>query len=108
MESRLQETLGTRVHIERRQTGGQITIDFFTHDDLRTILDVIKSNTTKTPTEMLDSFVASQTGAEEAALTDESGIAVEDDLHLMDDRTPSEIAKTEEEVDLYNIKNFSI
>ena len=33
MEEKLQETLGTRVHIEKKENGGQITIDFFTNDD---------------------------------------------------------------------------
>ena len=35
-------------------------------------------------------------------------VLTEDDLHLMDDRTPDEIEKSEVDVDLYNIKNFSV
>jgi hypothetical protein len=33
---------------------------------------------------------------------------IEDDIHLMDDRTNEEIKKSEEDVDLYNINNFSL
>jgi len=98
IESRLQETLGTRVHIERREQGGYITIDFFTNDDLRTILEIIKSNEGKNPNEMLEKFIANK----------ESQNTMSDDINLMEDRTLEEITKTEEDVDLYNIKNFSI
>jgi ParB family transcriptional regulator, chromosome partitioning protein len=108
MEEKLQETLGTRVHIERKENGGYITIDFFTTDDLRTILDVIKSSGTNgtNPNAMLERFAAAQ-----APIVTEAPntiIAYEDDLHLMDDRNKEEIQKAEEDVDLYNIKNFSL
>ena len=43
LEERFKESLGTRVHIERRETGGQIMIDFFSSDDLRSILDIMNS-----------------------------------------------------------------
>jgi ParB family chromosome partitioning protein len=39
IEKELAETLGTRVSIERRQSGGKLVIDFFSHDDLRALLD---------------------------------------------------------------------
>lgn len=109
LEDKLQETLGTRVHIDRRENGGQIMIDFFSNDDLRTILDLLKSNQEKNPTEMLDKFIASKQPEPEVVLSEEIlESAPEDDSYLVDDRTPSEIAKAEEEVDLYNIKNFSL
>jgi ParB family transcriptional regulator, chromosome partitioning protein len=125
IEGTLQEKLGTRVHIERKENGGHITIDFFTTDDLHTILDIIKSSAGTNPNEMLEKFMLSQEPAAVAVSdtvalieptiamvpTEEeavAGVLFEDDLHLMDDRTPSEIEKTEEDVDLYNIKNFSV
>jgi ParB family chromosome partitioning protein len=39
MESKLQEALGTRVYIERREKGGKILIDFFDYDDLEGIVN---------------------------------------------------------------------
>ncbi|KKP62986.1 MAG: hypothetical protein UR85_C0007G0030 [Candidatus Nomurabacteria bacterium GW2011_GWF2_35_66] len=33
---------------------------------------------------------------------------IEDSIKLMEDRTNEEIKKAEEDIDLYNIKNFSI
>lgn len=42
IEKELAETLGTRVSIETRQVGGgKVVIDFFSSDDLRTILDKV-------------------------------------------------------------------
>jgi len=59
---RLQESLGTRVRIDRKDNGGQITIDFFSNDDLQMILDLLKSNREKNPQEMMEKFIASQQG----------------------------------------------
>ena len=98
MEEKLQESLGTRVHIERRENGGYITIDFFTNDDLHTILNLIKTSDERNPNSMLDKFIANQ----------EPQVETVNDIHLIDDRTKQEIDKTEEDIDLYNIKNFSI
>ena len=38
MEKELTEQLGTRVHIETREVGGKITIDFFSDEDLKNLL----------------------------------------------------------------------
>jgi ParB-like chromosome segregation protein Spo0J len=124
IEGKLQETLGTRVHIEKKENGGYITIDFFTNDDLRTILEIIKSkNGGSNPNQMLEKFISNQESKAQAeALSKTQSEAVsqpevseqlakaetEDDLHLVDDRTEEEIEKTEEDIDLYNIKNFSV
>src|SRR3989344_3395602 len=44
LEDKLREALGTRVQIERRDVGGKVMIDFFSNDDLKTLLDIIQSN----------------------------------------------------------------
>ncbi|MFA5773119.1 MAG: ParB/RepB/Spo0J family partition protein [Candidatus Paceibacterota bacterium] len=112
MEEKLQESLGTRVHIEKKENGGYITIDFFTNDDLHTILGLIKSSEDKNPNSMLDKFIASQESQIKAVISVEDNPSNDtngdDDTHLIDDRTKQEIKKTEEDIDLYNIKNFSI
>lgn len=41
MEEKFKESLGTRVHIETRENGGKLTIDFFSPDDLRTLLGIV-------------------------------------------------------------------
>ena len=42
-EKKLSENLGTRVHIEPKENGGQITIDYFTLNDLEEILTSMKA-----------------------------------------------------------------
>lgn len=112
MEEKLQESLGTRVHIEKKENGGYITIDFFTNDDLHTILGLIKSSSDGNPNSMLDKFIASQETQTPIVISDENNITTDtntgDDIHLIDDRTKEEERKAEEDIDLYNIKNFSI
>ena len=42
IEKDLTEQLGTRVHIEQREVGGKITIDFFSDDDLKNLLSFMQ------------------------------------------------------------------
>ena len=109
MEEKLQETLGTKVRIEKKENGGYITIDFFTNDDLHTILNSIKPSEEKNPNSMLDRFIESRASdSPVVTVSIPEDLTSDNDLHLVDDRTKEEIKKTEEEIDLYNIKNFSI
>lgn len=105
MEEKFQESLGTRVHIEKKENGGYITIDFFTNDDLRTILNLIKSSDEKNHNSMLNNFIASRESQIESSISTNDA---DTDTHLIDDRTKQEAEKTEEDIDLYDIKNFSI
>ncbi len=93
IETKLKESLGTRVRIERREVGGKITIDFFSDADLNTFVDII--NVSK----------AGKT-------TPVSGLPadftpVEPEIPL-DDRSKQEIEEEENTEDLYSLKNFSI
>ncbi|MCC6323891.1 ParB/RepB/Spo0J family partition protein [Candidatus Nomurabacteria bacterium] len=101
MEEKLQETLGTRVHIEKGEVGGQIKIDFFSNEDLDTILNIIKSSENiegRKPNEMINKFIDSLPVSEVVVVENE----------IEDDRTKEEIKNDEEETDLYNIKKFSL
>lgn len=103
MEEKLQETLGTRVHIEKGEVGGQIKIDFFSNEDLDTILNIIKSSEItedRKPNAMINKFIDSLPKSEEVQNNEE--------VKIEDDRTKEEIKNDEEETDLYNIKNFSL
>ena len=44
LEKQLTETLGTRVQIEQREEGGMVHIDYFSVEDLRSILDKIEGD----------------------------------------------------------------
>lgn len=97
MEEKLGEAFGTRVHIEKGENGGHIKIDFFSAEDLQTILDAIKKREGGSMTEMLDKHIANQPQEE-----------VVNESIAIDDRAKDEIEQANEEADLYNINNFSI
>jgi len=95
LEEEFQEKLGTRVHIDKTELGGQIKIDFFSTDDLRTILDLInKGELEKRPEQMLENHIA------------KIGDEKKSDDEAIDDRTEEETQK--DDTDLYNISNFSV
>ena len=100
IERQLQETLGTRVHIEPKEAGGKITIDYFSPEDLETIMSVLGNKQAPVaPT------IAPQTPEEVI----EADHQEREEVDLLEDRSPTEIAEAEEEVeDLYNLKNFSL
>ncbi len=97
LEEGFQEKLGTRVHIDRRELGGQIKIDFFSTDDLREILNLInKAGVERKPTEMLENHIGKNVA------TDLEGA----EAAPLDDRSTEE--KQEDDAELYNISNFSV
>lgn len=106
LEEEFQEKLGTRVHIDRKELGGQIKIDYFSTDDLRTILDSIsKSNVEKKPDELLQNHIAKTTDLQPVpkALAD----GVPDNIETpLDDKSQEEAKK--DDAELYNISNFSL
>ncbi len=104
LEEKLSESLGTRVSIERRDNGGKLSIDFFSNEDLRTILDIFNSQKKNSnPTAMLDKHIAKVNGDETVVSTVPDAIVTAD---LADDRSKEE--KKEDDEDLYSVKNFSL
>src|ERR1035437_3912700 len=105
LEEEFQDKLGTRVHIDRKELGGQIKIDFFSTEDLRTILDLIhKGEIEKKPDEMLEKYITDTTLNAEPKILGTSVLGSAD--ALTDDRTKEEVKQ--DDTDLYNISNFSI
>jgi len=97
LEEKLQEKLGTRVSIEKRENGGKILIDFFSNDDLKTILELLETNQKKSTSEMLDKNI-------EKGMEVPVNEFVPKYVH-MDDRSKEE---KDDSDDMYSIKNFSI
>lgn len=94
LEEEFQDKLGTRVHIEKTEKGGQVKIDFFSNEDLRNILDLInKSKEEKKPDEMLEKHIT------------EVGLPQKDETPL-DDRNKEEIKADDDK--LYDISSFSV
>ncbi len=114
IEQKLQESLGTRVHIEPKESGGKITIDYFSNEDLDVILSVLENrHNEQTPTITApvvnnaphDQQVANDQQVEHETLPESESEVVA----ALEDRSKEEIAQTEEEVDdLYNLKHFSL
>lgn len=94
LEEAFQDKLGTRVHIEQKENGGQIKIDFFSQDDLKAILEMIQKQAIaeRPMTELLDKHIA-ENGGEEV---------------MLDDRSKEEIKHDEEEANLYDLSKFSV
>jgi ParB family transcriptional regulator, chromosome partitioning protein len=63
MEREFTETLGTRVQILRTEYGGRMTIDYFSPEDLRKILDMIHRGDTQTPLTQNESELLSRLSA---------------------------------------------
>lgn len=115
LEESLTETLGTRVSIEKRENGGKILIDYFSADDLRAILDLLKKNKAVSPTELLDKHIEANPVPPKNEFTpnyvnDTTAIEMTlDDVKNLDDRTPEQKKEEENsEEEIYSIKNFSI
>lgn len=106
MQNRLQETLGTRVHIDKRDVGGKITIDFFSAQDLEDLLRLLQSNGGDKK-DLLERHIASA-GQENVTQEEDPYSTMPEDTEMLDDRTKEEKQKSEQDADLYSISNFSI
>lgn len=93
-QEKLSESLGTRVSIEKKEVGGKIVIDFFSPNDLQTILELLKSNQVKGVGHMMEQYMTPPEPEMQTA-------------QALDDRTGSEVEE-EENTDLYNMNNFTI
>ena len=92
IEEAFQEKLGTRVHIDMKENGGQIKIDFFSPEDLRMILSLLPhSGEAKAPDEMLENHIEKSAAEPKAAGNEEK----------KKEQEPGEAS-------LYDISNFSI
>ncbi len=85
MERNFTESLGTRVRIEKSKDGGKVTIDFFSPDDLRALLERM-NGTQATATNVVNTATAAP----------------------VDDRAPEDAKADQENEDLYSLKNFSV
>lgn len=102
MEQKFKESLGTRVHIEQNEKGGKITIDFFSTDDLKTLLSLVSTREEKAK-DLLETHI-SKVNKGEVVTEKVEEVTV---AQVIDDRSKEEINK-EENTDLYSVNNFSL
>lgn len=98
LEKELTEKLGTRVHIEQREVGGKILIDFFSGDDLKSIAEILHAGGEKK-----NNIAEDDKPIEEGDIKEEIVASTKD--QPIDDRP--EVERDNEE-DIYSVKNFSI
>jgi ParB family chromosome partitioning protein len=106
LEEKFKQSLGTRVHIERKDTGGKLTIDFFSADDLRDILERVSATgiTMGAAADKMEGHIQKMAPAEDAVTV------------AVDDRSKEEIEKDDTSEsdtdasgdDLYSMKNFVV
>ena len=101
MEEKLTEKLGTRVQIERKEYGGKVMIDFFSHDDLKNFLSLVSGS--KGVVFVAQSEASSTVPGEELPPISEEPI--EENTSFSAEETTG---KDNDGDDLYSIKNFSI
>lgn len=99
IEEKLAESLGTRVHIERKENGGKISIDFFSDEDLKSILMLVESNKKRRVDDMLNNYISTQANTVPA----ETGIVGSE----IKKEGPAAVDDSADD-DLYSVKNFSI
>lgn len=101
LEQEVGNTLGTRVHIEPKEKGGKIQIDYFTEDDLRKILYFIKNGKGESVKTTVDDMII-----------DPSIINDEDDdfpqAPTLNPDQPLDDSNEEDEDESYSLSNFSI
>jgi len=97
MEQEIAEQLGTRVHIEPKEVGGRIQIDYFSDDDLQAIMTFLRNKKDKAVDSIEDVPVSELTV---------------DGIDEIVDATPLEKVEenvpVEENDDLYSVKGFGI
>lgn len=96
MERTFTESLGTRVRIEKNKDGGTVSIDFFSPDDLKALLE--KMNSSKSPS--ISKPLSAEPSSQQPSSEDISEVP-------MDDRSPEEVQKEDNE-EIYSLKNFSL
>lgn len=93
-EHKFNEVLGTKVHIESKEKGGQITIDYYDLVDLKKILDKLQNE----QSELLD---------EEENIT--SVLVNENGDEIVIENSPIiKEEEKEEDPDIYSVMNFSL
>lgn len=93
MEQQASDVLGTRVHIEPKDVGGKIQIDYFSDDDLRKILSVLNKQEEKS-IEGGNDDVSDQV----KDISESTPVAIDD----------SDAEDKKEDEDMYSVKNFTV
>ncbi len=102
LEKQLSERLGTRVRIERKETGGKLLIDFFSPEDLTQLcLSLTKQEAAAQASAQTNSTEIAELVDESRPLAEEVAVAPVEEKAQME-------KKDDAQDDLYSIRNFSV
>ncbi len=96
-EQKFNEVLGTKVHIETKEHGGKITIDYYDLVDLKKILDKLQNE----QSEQLDS---EHDTSRAEVLVNENGDTIVIEENIVNDNKEDK----EEDQEIYSVMNFSV
>ncbi len=109
-ENRLNEALGTRVHIETKEQGGKIVIDYYDLVDLKKLLFKLQQETGEMPAEAEEVGVlvndAGEVLAEVAISDDTSSVLTGSDTDLV--RDMAVVEDEAEDPDMYSVMKFTV
>ena len=115
IENKLSEFLGTRVCVKETREGGQITIDYFSSDDLSSLLERLSVGEKRSPSELMEKFIeSSQAQSADEEISPVSPIFPDGEINNFEKSSEDEIAelqkakKEEEKDELYDLRDFSV
>lgn len=108
IERKLSESFGTRVSIEQKQKGGKITIDFFSPEDLKAIMNIMEHTEKQNPNTMLDKHIAKEQDVPAVTPIPEVPVVSSEPVPPVDDRSAEEKKESDNSEEMYSIKNFSL
>lgn len=103
MEEEVSTKLGTRVHIEPKEVGGKIQIDYFDEESLRKIMEYLRGTGSEKVREELEKnfFENKENNLEEKEIQNDSVDASESETLAQDE-------ESSEDDDLYSLKDFTV
>jgi ParB family chromosome partitioning protein len=125
-EQEIGNLLGTRVHVEKKENGGRIQIDYFNKEDLKKIMDMINSSKMTEETPQASSEQATIPSTEPAMNTLEAATPIEQreersenleeeigvphfgDENLNNEKFSEQQVDDSEDDEMYSVKNFTI
>lgn len=105
LENKLSEKFGTKVHVDPRENGGKVTIDYFSDGDLVRILNSLSEKEITNEEKEAATELAPELTLEEDNKNSVITVSVEaGEANFMEEAPVSD----GEDEDLYSIKNFSV
>ncbi len=105
MEEQLTEKFGTRVKVEKRESGGRVTIDFFSNDDMHKILNMLGDDK---PIQVALGEISDDMSDVNGGTPTEDMLVIPEDIASKVSENASLTETPKEDEDLYSVRNFSL